>query len=50
MLQRHRIPYSVVHEDLGPVIEAVSINRDDKPSQFNFDFSIYHTLPEVSDK
>ena len=47
LFQRHRIPFNVIHEDLGPEIQKVSINRPEDLSVQNFDFGVYHTLPEV---
>ena len=48
LFQRYRIPFNVIHEDLGPEIQKVSINRPEDLSFQNFNFGVYHTLPEVS--
>ena len=41
--------WRVVHEDLGPVIQKASVQPSARNPQFHdFDFSVYHTLPEVS--
>ena len=43
--QGHRMPFEIVHEDVGAIYEA-QMKRSSNP-RLSFDFTVYHNLTEV---
>ena len=43
--QGHRMPFEIVHEDVGAIYEA-QMKRSNP--QLSFDFTVYHNLTEVT--